>query len=231
MEKLGLASNFFNEVGNVPVIWDSFKDIVSHWLVVDTGSTDGTQEKLLQVVGDRLTLVESDMIQTEGYGYSRTKLIELSEGMDWVLIFDGDERMYSYDVALLKSIINTHYDCDLIWLPRYPIHKKSQNEIAFDLTSIEFKYNPDYQPRLIRRTMINGKSKVQFKNLVHEQLEGIEKDFKDIANQVILHFKYLSNIERKIRITKLCADLWEKEGHDMSYKEACEKNGWDYYVK
>src|SRR3989304_6149994 len=230
MQKLGLASNFFNEVDNVEPIWENFKDIVSHWLVVDTGSTDGTQKRLQQVVNDKLTLVESNMIQTQGYGYSRTKLIELSEGMDWVLIIDGDERMDWRYVAQLKSMINTYYDCDLIWLPRYQckfIYYDGTTSSSSLRTSkvilMDLEHNPDYQARLIKRTIINSKSKIQFKNMVHEQLEGIEKDFKSILNPLIMHLKYLSNPERKKRITKLCADLWEKEGHDLSYKEAWKK--------
>src|SRR3989304_2422835 len=178
MQKLGLASNFFNEVDNVEPIWENFKDIVSHW----------------------------------------------------VLIIDGDERMDWHYVAQLKSMINTYYDCDLIWLPRYQckfIYYDGTTSSSSLRTSkvilMDLEHNPDYQARLIKRTIINSKSKIQFKNMVHEQLEGIEKDFKSILNPLIMHLKYLSNPERKKRITKLCADLWEKEGHDLSYKEAWKK--------
>ena len=61
--KLGLTSNFQDEVGNVEAIWDIFKDVVDQWLVVDSGSTDGTQDKLREVVGDKLILIDSDMIK------------------------------------------------------------------------------------------------------------------------------------------------------------------------
>lgn len=87
--QLGLASNFQDEVDNIEPIWNLFKGVVDLWTVVDSGSTDGTQDKLKSQVGDKLNLIEDPMIKVHGYGYSRTKLIELSTSMDWVLIIDG----------------------------------------------------------------------------------------------------------------------------------------------
>jgi glycosyltransferase involved in cell wall biosynthesis len=116
--KLALASNLQNEIDNIWPIWNLFQNICDMWTVVDSGSTDGTQEKLKEVVGTKLSLISSDMIKTIGYGFSRTKLIEFSEGMDWILIIDGDERMSLPDVVKLKAMIDEDTEHDLIWLPR-----------------------------------------------------------------------------------------------------------------
>ena len=104
--KLGLVSNFQDEINNIESIWGLFKDVVDMWTVIDSGSTDGTQQKLKEFVGSKLKLIESDLIKTNGYGYSRTKLIELSDNMDWVLIIDGDERMLPEDIEKLKKLIS-----------------------------------------------------------------------------------------------------------------------------
>ena len=217
MPKLGLASNFQDEVSNVELIWEIFKDIVDKWTVVDSGSTDGTQDKLREIVGDRLNLIESDMIKTNGYGYSRTKLVEYSSGMDWVQIIDGDERMLQEDVIKLKVLIDSNPDYDLIWLPRChyqdwamtKVEYGSMNNIGSDWREA-IRINPDWQPRLIRRTIIDGKSKVQFYRRVHEWVKA-EKQHRDIENPVIRHFGWMKSPERKQEVVNLCNKLWQMD--------------------
>lgn len=240
MAKLGLASNFQDEIENIEPIWEIFKDVVDLWTVVDSGSTDGTQDKLRELVGDRLNLIESDMIKVNGYGYARTKLIELSKDMDWVLIWDGDERMSPANVVKLKMLTTLELPYDVIWLPR--CHFQS-----WDMTKVEYgsmdklgadwreaiRINPDWQARLIRRTMLEGKSKIHFKRRVHEQIQGIQRGFNDPANPTIFHFGWMKTDERKKQIVELCNKLWDAEQAgevlDESYEEASKREGWGNY--
>lgn len=228
MDRLWIASNFQDEITNVEPIWNIFSDVVDGWLVVDSGSTDGTQQKLKEVVGDRLKLVESDMIKVNGYGYSRTKLVELSDS-EWVLIIDGDERMLDFDVDKLHTLINSFNTYDMIWLPRchyqdYEMTKVeygSMDKIGNDWKQA-LKINPDFQPRLIHRQMIDGKSKVQFYRRVHERIEGIQNDFASINNPVIRHFGWLKSNERKKMISNLCDDLWKMDLEKKEYVDTYE---------
>ena len=216
--RLGLASNMQDEVGNIAAIWDIFKDIVDQWVVVDSGSTDGTQDKLREVVGDKLILIESDMIKTSGYGYSRTKLIELSEGMDFVLIFDGDERMLKEDVDKLVTIVNTNPTYDMIWLPR--CHYQDWEMINVEYGSMDkvgsswqeaIRINPDWQPRLIKRTMVDGKSKVHYARRVHELVRGVDAQLKDLNSPVIRHFGWMKTDAKKKAVAALCNELWQAD--------------------
>lgn len=216
--RVGLASNFQDEVGNVEAIWNIFKDVVDQWLVVDSGSTDGTQDKLREVVGDKLILIESDMIKTNGYGYSRTKLIELSEGMDWVLTIDGDERMLPEGVSKLVALVNSNPNYDMIWLPR--CHYQD-----WEMTNVEYgsmdkvgsdwqeaiRINPDWQPRLIKRTIINGKSKVRYERRVHETVKGVDTQLRDLNSPVIRHFGWMKSSEKKMIVASLCDQLWQAD--------------------
>ena len=216
--RLGLASNMQDEVGNIAAIWDIFKDVVDQWVVVDSGSTDGTQDKLREVVGDKLILIESDMIKTNGYGYSRTKLIELSEGMDFVLIFDGDERMLKEDVDKLVTIVNTNPNYDMIWLPRCHYQNWEMTQVEYgsmDKVGSDWqeaiRINPDWQPRLIKRTMHNGKSKVRYIRRVHEMVKGVDNQLRDLNSPVVRHFGWMKTDEKKKAVAALCNELWQAD--------------------
>lgn len=216
--RLGLASNFQDEVDNVEPIWNTFKDVVDKWVVVDSGSTDGTKEKLKEVVGDKLVLIESDMIKTNGYGYSRTKLIEFSEGMDWVLVFDGDERMLKEDVDKLHATVEANQGHDMVWLPRCHYQDWGMSKVEYgnmDTTGPDWRHalkvNPDWQPRLIKRTMNDGKSKVHYIRRVHELIKGIGTELRDLNSPVIRHFGFLKTEEKKQKVAALCNQLWQAD--------------------
>ncbi len=237
MGKLFLASNFQDEVGNVEAIWNTFKDIIDGWTVVDSGSTDGTQDKLRELAGDKLRLIESDMIKVNGYGYARTKLIEYSDGSDWVLIWDGDERMMENDVKKVKFLVDYNPDVDIIFLPRCHYQKWDMSVVEYgsmDRTGPDWneaiRINPDWQPRLIKRTLIEGKSKVHYKRRVHELIQGIDRQIRDIDSPVIRHFGFLKPPERLKMVSDLCQTLWKADqaGEPMqtSYEQACKENGW-----
>jgi glycosyltransferase involved in cell wall biosynthesis len=228
MDRLWLASNMQDEITNLPAIWDIFKDIVDGWLVVDSGSTDGTQQWLRDNVGDRLKLVESNMIQVNGYGFSRTKLVELSDA-DWVLIFDGDERMLPDDVEKIHPLINKYNKYDMIWLPRCHYQDWEMTKVEYgNMNTIGSDWkealaiNPDYQPRLIHRQMINGKNKVQFFRRVHERIEGVQNDFSSRTNPVIRHFGWLKTDERKKMVADLCETLWKMDVEKQEYVDTYE---------
>lgn len=236
MSKLGLASNLQDEIGNVTDHYQLFKNVIDLYTVVDSGSTDGTQDKLRELWGNKLNLIQSDAIKVNGYGFARTRLVELSEDMDYVLIIDGDERMFPSDILKLKGLVDMNPDYDLIRLPR--CHYQD-----FEMTKVEYgsmdrigsdwreaiRINPDFQPRLIRRTMINGKSKVQFYRRVHELVSGVDKEFRDINNPVIRHFGFLKPKERLQMVSQLCEQLWNMDKVNepiKSYVVACKENNW-----
>jgi len=239
MSKLGLASNFQDEAGNLEAIWNTFKDIVDLWTVVDSGSSDGTQQKLKELAGDKLNLIESDMIHKNGYGYSRTKLIEYSEGMDWVLIWDGDERMHPNDVKKVKFLVDYNPDVDIIFLPRAHYQKWDESVVEYGSMTVTgpdwneaIRRNPDWQPRLIKRTMIEGKSKVHYQRRVHELIQGIDRQIRNIDNPVIRHFGFLKPPERLKMVSDLCQTLWKAdqagEPMEVSYEQACKENNWRF---
>ena len=228
--RLCLASNLQDEVENIQPIWDCLKDHVDSWLVVDSGSTDGTQDKLRAVVDpSRLTLIEDPMIKIYGYGYARTQLIELSQNADWVLIIDGDERMFPEEAARLRQIITTYNHYDMICLPRCHYQKWDMSEVEYgnmDTLGSDWKkaisINHDWQPRLVRRNMVNNKNQLVFTNLVHEQvISSTSKPLKilnDLTVPVIRHFGWMktpsfhgrNNVRMKF-ISDLCDSLWKKQ--------------------
>jgi hypothetical protein len=67
----------------------AIRDLVDRWTIVDTGSTDGTQEFVeLALEGVPGELVDDEWID---YGANRTRALELagSDGADWTLMVDA----------------------------------------------------------------------------------------------------------------------------------------------
>jgi glycosyltransferase involved in cell wall biosynthesis len=70
----------------------SVRPLLSHWVVVDTGSTDGTQDVVRRAMGDLPGEVYDR--PWRGFGASRTEAIELARGKaDYALVIDADDAL------------------------------------------------------------------------------------------------------------------------------------------
>ncbi|HEX6274755.1 MAG TPA: glycosyltransferase, partial [Polyangiaceae bacterium] len=79
-----------NETRVIKRCLDSVRPFIHHWVIVDTGSTDGTQE----LVKKLLAGVPGELHERpwRNFGYNRTEALELARGKaDYILIMDADE--------------------------------------------------------------------------------------------------------------------------------------------
>ena len=68
------------------------KPLVDAWCIVDTGSTDGTQEIIRRVMGDLPGALHEK--PWKNFGHNRTEAIRLAAGMaDYILTVDADETL------------------------------------------------------------------------------------------------------------------------------------------
>jgi glycosyltransferase involved in cell wall biosynthesis len=68
----------------------SVKPLIDYWVIVDTGSTDGTQ----QIIKDFLKDIPGELHEQpwKNFGYNRNQALELAKGKgDYVLIIDADD--------------------------------------------------------------------------------------------------------------------------------------------
>jgi hypothetical protein len=124
-----------NEARSIRDVLQSIKPHVDQWLILDTGSTDGSQDIVREVMGDLPgKLVEEPFInvaQTKGwaefehiidYGATRNRALDLAAQLDDPAIFSfmnsGDE--YLRDGAALREHLEQHressVDCHFIGL-------------------------------------------------------------------------------------------------------------------
>ncbi len=79
-----------NEAPVIKRCIDSVKPLIDHWVIVDTGSTDGTQ----QIIIDALTDVPGTLHERpwKNFGHNRTEAIELAAPKaEYILTIDADE--------------------------------------------------------------------------------------------------------------------------------------------
>jgi glycosyltransferase involved in cell wall biosynthesis len=86
----------------------SVKEIIDEWIIVDTGSTDGTQnmikEALKEIPGQ---LYERPWVNFE---HNRNEALELAKGHgDYLLLIDADDYLVFQDVPKLPTLTEDYY--------------------------------------------------------------------------------------------------------------------------
>ena len=71
---------------------DSVRPIIDHWVIVDTGSTDGTQD----IIREHLRDLPGELHERpwRNFAHNRSEALELARGRsDYTLIIDADDTL------------------------------------------------------------------------------------------------------------------------------------------
>ncbi|MDY5330487.1 MAG: glycosyltransferase [Anaerovibrio sp.] len=146
-----------NEISHVEAWLDNVRVFAQEIIVVDTGSTDGTNEFLAKQSDVKVFHYEWQ----HDFAQAKNMALQKATG-DWLVFTDADECYYHSEniIEYLRQMDKQSADIDVIFCPIDNIDLDSNNEII----------NSDVVPRLIRNHV-----GIKYIGAVHEQLtKGIE---------------------------------------------------------
>jgi glycosyltransferase involved in cell wall biosynthesis len=138
----------------------SVKDLIDYWVIVDTGSTDGTQEMIRDFMKD----IPGELHERPWVNFevNRGQALELAKDKcDYIWFMDADEELLRLDGFVLPEL----------------------NKDSYQFTIRQVGYNLDYGRILI----INAKKDWRWKGVVHETLlSNTAATWELVKNCVIL---------------------------------------------
>ena len=94
-----------NESKNLPKCFESIKDIISYYVISDTGSEDGTPELIQEIMDGYGIKGEVHHHKWENFGKNRQLALEPAIGKaDYILILDADEISVYKNKEIFKSL-------------------------------------------------------------------------------------------------------------------------------
>lgn len=197
-----------NEISHVEAWLNNVRVFAQEIIVVDTGSTDGTNEFLAKQFDVKLISYEWQ------HDFAQAKNVALQEATgDWLVFTDADECFYHPEniTEYLGKLDRQSADMDVIFCPIYNIDADNNNEII----------NSDVVPRIIRNYV-----GIKYMGAVHEQLTKGGEPWQDIKyvvadrNLAIRHTGYSTKVipfkhQRNYEI--LCQVMGKSNKPEMYY--------------
>ena len=197
-----------NEISHVEAWLNNVRVFAQEIIVVDTGSTDGTNEFLAKQFDVKLISYEWQ------HDFAQAKNVALQEATgDWLVFTDADECFYQPQniIEYLEQLDKKSTSIEAIFCPIDNIDADSNNEII----------NSDVVPRIIRNHV-----GIKYMGAVHEQLTKGGEPWQDIKyvvadrNLAIRHTGYSTKVipfkhQRNYEI--LCQVMGKSNKPEMYY--------------
>jgi hypothetical protein len=101
-----------NEAPVIRRCLDSVRPIIDHWVIVDTGSSDGTQD----IIRDHLRDLPGELHERpwQDFAYNRSEALELARGKsDYTLIIDADDTLAIAPEVRLATLTADSYTLEI----------------------------------------------------------------------------------------------------------------------
>lgn len=185
-----------DEESAIQGFFDQFRPLTRDWCVLDTGSSDRTVEVARRAGANVLTAPFADFS-----GARNTALERFSDGADWIVMLDPDERLDAHTITNLKSTLAMPYD--ILLAPLEAVGRDGSRK-RFVPKPFCFRVNPE----------------IRWIFKVHEKLIGSEKQAL-VANGMIEHMIALHDPVRRGRSESLYQRLAKEEPYftDPAFRE------------
>lgn len=228
-----------NESKTIKRCIDSVKDYIDYWVIVDTGSTDGTQEIITNVMeeyGIKGELYERPWVD---FGFNRTESLNYSKGKaDYRLIIDADDVLMveeeknpflnldkdSYKIKIRLGNI-AYYRTQLVrgdqdWVYRGVLHEYIRGPIGETLTDANLENCEMYASVSGHNREIKGELKYYNDALTFERalITSSEEELADLKHRYLF---YMAQSYRD-------ANMYERSIE--AYQKRVEAGGWDEEV-
>lgn len=94
-----------NESKTLPVLLNTIREIIDYYVIVDTGSEDGTPELIKKIMDEYEIKGEIYHEKWVNFGVNRDQALKKAVGKaDYALIIDADEELYYADKNWFKTL-------------------------------------------------------------------------------------------------------------------------------
>lgn len=182
-----------NEVDRIEECIQSILPLTDDIIVIDSGSTDGTKEKAINL--------GAKVIETEWKGFGPTKNFGHSKAKyDWIISIDADESL-SKELVLELSNIDFHLGC---------VYMMDRQNFYLGKRIRYSGWNPDWVSRIFNKNEVKWND-----NLVHEKLIIPTKNKLIKLKHKLIHKSYRSIEDHMAKVEKyaaLRAQIWLDTG-------------------
>ncbi len=111
-QKICLNMIVKNEASTIRRCLESVRPLIDHWLIVDTGSTDGTQDIIRAYLRDLPGELHEQ--PWRDFAHNRSQALELARGTsDYTLIIDADDTLEIAPDTVLQALTADSYTLDI----------------------------------------------------------------------------------------------------------------------